>query len=661
MTDISDRHLDAECITNARLDNFYKYLSLTSDTSRSKRIALVSAVDLLNNITFSPDKFSLRLNGIGEWVGSVDSTEYMMMSWKEFNGGTISINMREVVGYICLSQDHIKFETLDTLELPDRSSYIKSNINATVKYAKDTDLLNAVIADPWEEFQTEINDYTFDPLLLCDTAVLRCPGELYPYKSVQECYDNMSTTPQACLPEQSGGLQGGMNGYFQGDTVACRYLHLSSAALRPMVHCAHMSSTSVKCSSEMCPSAVRMNEIHSLLPVFDGYIPVWMLWIEVCLVAFFILFPFATYAWYIRERRISDIPVRLTNLNELPDKSKVLPKIVMSDVRLSWTKKHGGEDIFSFAKVSLGGKPITALTAPSGTGKSSFMKLLSGFRLDYMKLSVGKFSTKPNMLMCDQSPAMWPKEMCVKDILIFSCTLLGSKLAHFSDIFGIIEIDSLFDQQFGTLSGGQQQLVHIASSIVSPHPTLVLLDEPLSSLDEAKSINLLRQLKKLSRRCGHSFIMTVHMCSDTITNMFDDIVVLAGNGGFQDLRDKNNKDHEDAGSNKRRYPILEMAHEDGIRRVIESEGESEKSSLTFDDKDQCSTPIWKPYQEDAGSRMQYSIPQMVHEGEIQRAIESESACESESESDRVPRSPLTFDDKVCEKVYHIGTGAKACK
>ena len=197
------------CTNETRLDTFYRYLSLSSDTSIGyERVAITSAEELMANISFSPDKTRLKIKEVGEWYGPVDIAEYIMLSWKEFNNGIFSLQMRDIIGSRCLSANTVEYETLDYFVLSNGTE-VTSKLKAIAEYEPDTNLLNEISAEAPKEVLGAIS--TFDPRKLCDVAILRCPGELYPYESVQDCYDFVSTLPQACTPKDD----------FQGDTVAC--------------------------------------------------------------------------------------------------------------------------------------------------------------------------------------------------------------------------------------------------------------------------------------------------------------------------------------------------------------------------------------------------------------------------------------------------------
>mmetsp|Transcript_60538 Transcript_60538/g.72789 ORF Transcript_60538/g.72789 Transcript_60538/m.72789 type:complete len:867 (-) Transcript_60538:427-3027(-) len=518
------------CTNASRLDAFYKFLSLSSDTYVGyERVALDSSEELLANISFIPAKMHLQVESVGEWFGPTDIAEYIMISWKEFNDGFLK--MRQVVGSRCLSPSIVEYETSDKFILSNGGE-VTSTLKGVVEYEQDTHLITKIIAGAPKEL---IASY-FEPRKLCDVAVLRCLGDLYPYESVQDCYDFMSTLPQACTPNTKEGqtsFDGGINGYFQGDTVACRYLHLASAALRPTYHCKHLSNDSAgKCPLNKCPSAVKHEEIRNLDLVFDAGIPEALLWFEIAIAVIVSTLFILSHFWYRKQRMMLGVKTKKGSKRKRVSIDGIFhsqfPELVMENVCLSWTKKMGGKNILELGALHLGDKSfqITALKAPSGTGKSSFMKLIAGFELHHMELTVGKFVKKPKIILCEQSSDMWPKEMIVRDIFLFISQLFRSDMRRVRHVIETLEIDEFLEQRFGTLSGGQQQLVHISSALFSSYPSMIFLDEPFCSLDEKKAIKLMQVLRNISNFCGHSFVMTLHMCSDTITNEFDSIVKL---------------------------------------------------------------------------------------------------------------------------------------
>ena len=104
------------------------------------------------------------------------------------------------------------------------------------------------------------------------------------------------------------------------------------------------------------------------------------------------------------------------------------PMLAMRNLDFSW--KRGGENVIKEDSCFwLGGCKLTAIQGPSGSGKSTFLHLLSGRCQSHMTLSVGKFVSRPQVFMCQQSADIWPEEMSVQDILFFACTMVGQSRA----------------------------------------------------------------------------------------------------------------------------------------------------------------------------------------------------------------------------------------
>ena len=112
--------------------------------------------------------------------------------------------------------------------------------------------------------------------------------------------------------------------------------------------------------------------------------------------------------------------------------------------------------------------------------------------------------------------------MLVRDVLLFACNLFGAKFENIIDTCTVLGLIILFDLPFGTISGGQQQLVNIATCLIQPEPSLIFLDEPMAALDKDKAYTLLRMIKKLPTE--HSFVMTAHMCEPKIQREFNRVI-----------------------------------------------------------------------------------------------------------------------------------------
>lgn len=77
-------------------------------------------------------------------------------------------------------------------------------------------------------------------------------------------------------------------------------------------------------------------------------------------------------------------------------------------------------------------------------------------------------------------------------------------------------IESLLDRQVSSLSGGEKQRVALARALVTD-PELVLLDEPLASLDNSLRLSLRGELKQLQKNSGATFLHVTHDLEEAMT------------------------------------------------------------------------------------------------------------------------------------------------
>ncbi|MFB6109773.1 MAG: ABC transporter ATP-binding protein [Halodesulfurarchaeum sp.] len=140
---------------------------------------------------------------------------------------------------------------------------------------------------------------------------------------------------------------------------------------------------------------------------------------------------------------------------------------------------------FSLGPISLTVEPgVTAVLGPSGSGKSTLLSLVAGFESpDAGRIAVdgvridGRPPEERSVGMVFQSYALFP-HLSVRENLAFGAT--GEE--RIESTARLLEIGDLLDRDPETLSGGESQRVALARALVSD-PEVLLLDEPLSSLD----------------------------------------------------------------------------------------------------------------------------------------------------------------------------------
>lgn len=100
---------------------------------------------------------------------------------------------------------------------------------------------------------------------------------------------------------------------------------------------------------------------------------------------------------------------------------------------------------------------------------------------------------------------------------------IRTKVAEIAEFFGI---DGIMDRSVDSLSGGEKQLVCIASVMVMS-PEILLLDEPISRLDPIAASNLVSILTRINRELGTTVIVAEHKL-DELFSVADSAAVLDG-------------------------------------------------------------------------------------------------------------------------------------
>lgn len=104
----------------------------------------------------------------------------------------------------------------------------------------------------------------------------------------------------------------------------------------------------------------------------------------------------------------------------------------------------------------------------------------------------------------------------------YSSTEINSRVAELANFLGL---DRLLQEQIKNLSGGQVQLVNLAS-VLALKPQMILLDEPTAQLDPTTSQNFLNVLQQIHEELGITIILSEHRLS-RVLGLANRLVVLA--------------------------------------------------------------------------------------------------------------------------------------
>lgn len=180
---------------------------------------------------------------------------------------------------------------------------------------------------------------------------------------------------------------------------------------------------------------------------------------------------------------------------------------------------------------------FTTLLGSSGCGKTTLLRLISGF-LDPQKGTIeiggkvmnGVLPNKRKVGMVFQDYALFPHFTVEQNLSYglkisknpkYSKLQIKELVQETAEILGISEILSSFPSE---LSGGQQQRVALGRVLVLK-PNLLLMDEPLSSLDTKLRTKVREELKEIQKRLGITTIYVTHDQEEALT-LSDKIAVI---------------------------------------------------------------------------------------------------------------------------------------
>ncbi len=109
--------------------------------------------------------------------------------------------------------------------------------------------------------------------------------------------------------------------------------------------------------------------------------------------------------------------------------------------------------------------------------------------------------------------------------------VMQRKIAEMTAFFGL---EGIYHEPLSNLSGGQKQLVNLASVIVM-EPELLILDEPTSQLDPIAATEFFRMVEKINRELGTTVLMTEHRLEEAFSLCDRMIVMEQGNILFEGL------------------------------------------------------------------------------------------------------------------------------
>ncbi|NYG45478.1 multiple sugar transport system ATP-binding protein [Bradyrhizobium sp. IAR9] len=214
--------------------------------------------------------------------------------------------------------------------------------------------------------------------------------------------------------------------------------------------------------------------------------------------------------------------------------------IVLTNIR----KSFGAATVLNGVSLSIADGEFLTLLGPSGCGKSTLLRILAGLEVQTAgsvaisdRLVDGLRPKQRDVAMVFQSYALYPHMTVASNMALplrmrrlsalQRLPVLGSLLPGSAGIAAEIELEvtrtakslgigHLLSRKPGQLSGGQRQRVAVGRAMVR-HPTVFLMDEPLSNLDAKLRVQMRAEIKELHQRLGVTFVYVTHDQAEAMT------------------------------------------------------------------------------------------------------------------------------------------------
>ena len=211
-------------------------------------------------------------------------------------------------------------------------------------------------------------------------------------------------------------------------------------------------------------------------------------------------------------------------------------RLLLTDINVELGKKHILKNVSLEVKTG----QLISLLGSSGCGKSTLLKTVAGIIepssgdvLIDGKSVLGVPVHRRGAVIVFQDLRLFP-HMTVAENVEFALKMSGMKKQQYREIareqLAKVRLEGLEDRRISQISGGQMQRVALARAF-AVRPSVMLLDEPFSSLDEELRLEMGNLLLELQRESELTTVLVTHdtqearRLSDAIAYMKDGEIV----------------------------------------------------------------------------------------------------------------------------------------
>lgn len=190
------------------------------------------------------------------------------------------------------------------------------------------------------------------------------------------------------------------------------------------------------------------------------------------------------------------------------------------------------------ARLEVPGRGVTVLFGPSGSGKTTLLRCLAGLERSssgYLKFGETLWQDEANGKFIPvherpigfvfQEPRLF-SHLSVRSNLLYGFNRVSSSERRIlpDEVVKVLDVAHLLDRRPGFLSGGEAQRVAIGRALLTS-PRLLLMDEPLASLDPQRKREVLPYIRRLQDKWGIPIVYVSHSLGE-ILQLVDTMTLL---------------------------------------------------------------------------------------------------------------------------------------
>lgn len=202
---------------------------------------------------------------------------------------------------------------------------------------------------------------------------------------------------------------------------------------------------------------------------------------------------------------------------EVTDESTGEPILALEDI----VRDFGTELAVDHLNLEVYEGELLTLLGPSGCGKTTVLRCIAGLErldagrivLDGEEIASTKRSVPPerrDVGLVFQDFALFP-HLSARENIAFGIKDWpdDTRSERVDELLGLIDLEEQATSKPDELSGGQRQRVALARSL-APEPSILLLDEPFSNLDEAQRVRMREEVRRILKAAGVTAISVTH-------------------------------------------------------------------------------------------------------------------------------------------------------